>query len=235
MQGPWRIRLRTDLDDLRWAGRLARHAVDAVRLPDHVGLVAPVLVPLLAALLDDLVVARSLLARGEDPFEDVDGTDVHAHAVRDAAVEVDSDVGAVDPQLRGVGFAVRVEPFLALLEDLVLEMGPRLRILVGLVHEVRIDRLCSEVYFPRHAVASLGGYAPDPLTGPDKGLYTPPLFDLSGLTEARGLPRGIPTSSTVRVRNVFRLWRRGPTLWRDDRAREPARSTAADRKATDRS
>src|SRR5207245_11555767 len=37
-------RLRVDLDDLRRAGGLARHAVDAVRLPDHGGLVPAILV-----------------------------------------------------------------------------------------------------------------------------------------------------------------------------------------------
>src|SRR5437899_2340510 len=85
-RGYW---LRVDLDDLRRAGGLARHAVDAVRLPDHVGLVASILVPLLAAFLNDLVVSRAFLARGEKPLEDVDGADVHADAVGDAAVEVD--------------------------------------------------------------------------------------------------------------------------------------------------
>src|SRR6266571_181318 len=196
MQVPSRIRLRTDLDDLRRAGRLARHAIDAVRLTDHVGLVASVLVPFLAALLDDLIVAGPLLTRGEDPLEDVDGTYVHTHAVRDAAIEVDGDVSAVDPQRRGVGFAVK-----------------------STSRDMRLSPL---------AVCAR------PVTGPSNGLYTPPLFDLSGLTEAGGLPCAAD-DSTAGVRNVFRLSRRGPTSWRDDRARGPARFTAADRKATDRS
>src|SRR6266571_8516973 len=72
-----------DLDDLRRAGGLARHAVDAVRLPNHVGLVTSILIPLLAAFLNDFVVPRALLAGGEKPLEDVDGADVHADAVGD--------------------------------------------------------------------------------------------------------------------------------------------------------
>src|SRR5205823_14898061 len=63
---------RRDLDDLRRAGGLARHAVDAIRLSDHVGLIAAVLLPLGTALLDDLVVPGPLLARGDEPFEYVD-------------------------------------------------------------------------------------------------------------------------------------------------------------------
>src|SRR5205807_7630113 len=55
---------RRDLDDLRRAGGLARHAVDAIRLSDHVGLVTAVLLPLGAALLDDLVVPGPLFAGG---------------------------------------------------------------------------------------------------------------------------------------------------------------------------
>src|SRR5437867_5898191 len=115
-----------DLDDLRRAGRLARHAVDAVRLADHVGLVTPILVPLVAAFLDDLVVPRAFLAGGEKPLEDVDGTDVHADAVGDAAIEVDGHVETVDPEFRGIRGSVRIGPRDALGIDLVVEVGPGL-------------------------------------------------------------------------------------------------------------
>src|SRR5437879_9106897 len=88
--------LRRDLDDLRRAGGLARHAVDAIRLADHVGLVTAVLLPLGAALLDDLVVPGPLLAGGQEPFEHIDRADGHADAVRDASVKVNGHVGPVD-------------------------------------------------------------------------------------------------------------------------------------------
>src|SRR3990172_1114827 len=81
--------LRRDLDDLRRAGGLARHAVDAIRFPNHVGFVRAVLLPLFAALLHDLVVAGPLLPGGEEPLEHVDRADVHADAVRNTSVEVE--------------------------------------------------------------------------------------------------------------------------------------------------
>src|SRR3989442_1853407 len=152
-RGYW---LRVDLDDLRRAGGLARHAVGAVRLPDHVGLVASILVPLLAAFLDDLVVPRAFLAGGEKPLENVDGADIHADAVRDTAVEVDGHVEAVDPEFRWIRGPVGIGPRDAIGKDLVVEVGPRLGVFVRLVHEVRVDRFCGEIHFTRHLVASLG-------------------------------------------------------------------------------
>jgi len=146
--------LRGNLDHFRRAGRLAGHAVDAVRFPDHVGLVAPVRLPLTAPFLDDLVVARPLLARGQEPLEHVDGADIHTDPVRYAAIEVDRDVGAVDAESRGIGVPIRVQPLLALREDLVAKVLARLRIFVRLVHEVRVDRLGCKVHFSRHSVAS---------------------------------------------------------------------------------
>src|SRR2546425_7060503 len=145
-RGYW---LRVDFDDLRRAGGLARHAVDAVRLPDHVGLVASILVPLLAAFLNDLVVPRAFLARGEKPLEDVDGADVHADAVGDAAVEVDGHVEAVDPEFRWIRVPVGIGPRDALGKDLVVEVGPCFGVFVRLVHEVGIDRFRGEIHFTR--------------------------------------------------------------------------------------
>src|SRR5438132_11719977 len=139
--------LRVDLDDLRRAGGLARHAVDAVRLPDHVGLVASILVPLLAAFLNDLVVPRAFLARGEKPLEDVDGTDVHADAVGDAAIEVDGHVETVDPEFRGIRGSVRIGRRDALGIDLVVGVGPCLAVFVRLVHEFGFDRSRCEIHF----------------------------------------------------------------------------------------
>src|SRR5713226_10258125 len=108
--------LRVDLDDLRRARRLARHAVDAVRLPDHVGLVTSILIPLLAAFLNDFVIARAFLAGGEKPFEDIDRADIHADAVGDAAIEVDGHVETVDSEFRGIWVPVGIEPLDALRE-----------------------------------------------------------------------------------------------------------------------
>src|SRR6266704_6352969 len=124
---------RGDFDDLRRAGSLARHAVDAIRLADHVGLVTAILLPLGAALLDDLVVSGPLLAGGEEPFEHVDRANVHADAVRDASVKVDGHVGPVDSEPRRIGGAVRIGSLLAFGEDLVVKMNSRLRLLVRLV------------------------------------------------------------------------------------------------------
>jgi len=152
-----RRRATGDLDDLRRAGGLARHAVDAVRLSDHVGLVASIFVPLFAALLDDLVVSRALLAGSEKPLEHVDRADVHAHAVGDAAIEVDGDVETVDSEFRRVWIPVGIEPLDALGVYLVVEVGPGLGVFVRLVHEVGVDRFRGEVHFTRHRVASLGG------------------------------------------------------------------------------
>src|SRR5256885_2515207 len=169
---------RRGLDDLRRAGGLARHAVDAIRFADHVGLVTPVLLPLGAALFDDLVVPGPLLAGGEEPFEHVDRADIHADAVRDASVKVDGHVGPVDSEPRRIRGAVRVGSLFTFGEDLVVEMNSRLRILVRLVHEVRVDRFRCEVHFSRHRVASkeLG----PALIRAGHWLVYPSPFDLSG-------------------------------------------------------
>src|SRR3989475_1029214 len=145
---------RVDLDDLRRAGGLARHAVDAVRLSDHVGLVASILVPLFATLLDDLVVPRAFLAGSQKPLEHVDRADVHADAVRDAAIEVDGDVETVDPEFRRIRSPVGIESLDAIGEDLVVEVGPGLGVFVRLVHEVGVDRFRGKVHFTRHLLAS---------------------------------------------------------------------------------
>src|SRR5439155_10775466 len=116
---------RRDLDDLRRAGGLARHAVDAIRLADHVGLVTAVLLPLGAALLDDLVVLGPLLAGGEEPFEHVYRADVHADAVRDASVKVNGYVGPVDSKPRRLGAAVRVGSLLPFAEDVMVAVNRR--------------------------------------------------------------------------------------------------------------
>src|SRR5438552_18519974 len=92
--------LRVDLDDLRRAGGFARHAADAVRLPDHVGLITSILIPLLAAVLDDLVVPRALLSGGEKPLEDPHRADVNADAVGDAHIEVYGHMETMDPDSR---------------------------------------------------------------------------------------------------------------------------------------
>src|SRR5439155_790618 len=143
-----------DLEGLRPAGGLARHAIDAIRLADHVGLVTTVLLPLGAALLDDLVVPAPLFAGGEEPFKHVDRADVHADAVRDTSVKIDGHVGAVDAEPGRIGGAVRIGSLFAFGEDLVVEVNSRLRILVRFVHEVRVDRFRFEVHFSRHRVAS---------------------------------------------------------------------------------
>src|SRR5437773_12468044 len=96
------LRARSDLDRLRGARGLTCHAVDAVRFPDRLGLVRPPLVPLRAALLDDVVRPGPLVPRVQLPLEDVDRAHVHADAVRDARLEVRRDMSPVAPELRRV-------------------------------------------------------------------------------------------------------------------------------------
>src|SRR5438093_5669736 len=134
-------RPRRDLDRLRRARGLARHAVDAVALPDRFGLVRPPLVPLGAALLDDVVRPRALVARIQLPLEDVDGAHIHADAVRDARLEVGRDMAAVDSELRRVRLPVQIGSHDALREDLVPVVLPRQGVLVRLLEEVGVDWL----------------------------------------------------------------------------------------------
>src|SRR5881397_1304023 len=133
--------------------------VDAVRLSNHIGLVASIFVPLVAALLDDLVVPRALLAGSQKPLERVDWADVHADPVGDAAIEVDGDVETMDSEFRRIRVPVGIESLDAVGEDLVVEVGPGLGVFVRLVHEVGVDRFRGKIHFTRHLLASLGRVA----------------------------------------------------------------------------
>src|SRR3989337_2143421 len=118
---------RRDLDRLRWARGLARHAVDAVRLADGLGLVRPPRAVLVAALVEALVVPAP-----------------------------------VAPLLRGIGLPAQVHLLDALREDLVAVVLARLRVLVRLAEEVRVDWLRFVVDFTAHVGyprgETVGGY-----------------------------------------------------------------------------
>jgi hypothetical protein len=75
-----RLRLG-DLDTLRGARSFTRHAEDAIHLPHWVRLVRPIHVPILASLLDDLVLPRPGLARIQLPLKNEHRANVHAHPV----------------------------------------------------------------------------------------------------------------------------------------------------------
>src|SRR5207244_6062135 len=84
------------LDGLNWAASLARHTEYAVGFANRLRLVRSVLLPLIATLLNRLVIPCPHLSRNESPFEEGDRTHIKTDAISYTRIPIDCDFRTMD-------------------------------------------------------------------------------------------------------------------------------------------
>ena len=141
-----------DLDCLSWAGRLARHAEDAIGFPYWIALVASELLVLRAAGLQDFVLPRPRLPGIEQPFKDENRANVHANAIGSAGLPVDGNCGPMNSIRSGIWLSVPVHPLRSGCSDLVAVVFARDWVFICLLQEIRIDRARLVAYLTSHSI-----------------------------------------------------------------------------------